>query len=333
LSLHAAKGTAVGMTDQPGSESPRDYASDNQSVDEIERLKERVAFYESFDQLIHENIARSGDLLRQAMDLRETAGRELAAAKAEQERSDLNHYRTTLTSILNDISTLQGQVERLGRRVTEAIEETEAGLPSGERTAPPMRLPGSENISASFLDTPPEYVAFTTPEERAAVASSESQEQAAETQTVEKPSETVAAQEVHLDAEREELHPTFESMGEGEISGELAAASEEVQAPVSVDEPTFPPEPEVTTQSLILLVHGVPRAATALSLQRYLAQLGQVETVEPREYAEGVLRLHVAIREPVSIEDLRGWKEGAGFEPVHARNDLIEVRLPGASGF
>jgi hypothetical protein len=84
---------------------------------------------------------------------------------------------------------------------------------------------------------------------------------------------------------------------------------------------------------MIMLVHGVPRAATALSLQRYLAQLGQVETVEPREYAGGVLRLHVAVREPVSVEDLRGWKEGAGFEPVHARHDLIEVRLPGASGF
>jgi hypothetical protein len=84
---------------------------------------------------------------------------------------------------------------------------------------------------------------------------------------------------------------------------------------------------------MTMLVHGVPRAATALSLQRYLAQLRQVEAVEPREYAGGVLRLHVAVREPVSVDDLRGWKEGAGFEPVHARHDLIEVRLPGASGF
>ncbi len=40
---------------------------------ELELARERLAFYESFDRLIHDNIARSGDLLRQAVALRESA--------------------------------------------------------------------------------------------------------------------------------------------------------------------------------------------------------------------------------------------------------------------
>jgi hypothetical protein len=337
--LLEAEGTAVGMSDQPSGEEPRDHASEPYSQDEVERMRERLAFFESFDQLIHENIARSGDLLRQAMDLRESAGQELAAARAEQEQTDLSLHRETLASILADITQLQGQVERLGRRVADSLEDVEANLPPGERTELPPRLPGSESFSSLFLDAPPEYIAFTTPEERAAAIMSEPPPTS--TETVEAPSETVAAQEARLDEVNEIEPPSLESILGADISGELSASSQKVQPPPLVEEPApqveelpaEPAEPVVTSQSLTLLVHGVPRAATALSLQRYLSQLGQVEAVEPREYAEGVLRLHVAVREPVSITDLRGWKEGAGFEPVHARDDLIEVRLPGASGF
>jgi hypothetical protein len=77
-----------------------------------------------------------------------------------------------------------------------------------------------------------------------------------------------------------------------------------------------------------VLVHGVPRATTALSLKRYLEGLPHVAAVEPREYAEGILRLHVTGRRPVTMTDLRGWADGGALEAVHERDDLIEVRLP-----
>ena len=80
--------------------------------------------------------------------------------------------------------------------------------------------------------------------------------------------------------------------------------------------------------STVVLVHGVPRATTALSLKRYLESLPHVLAVEPREYAEGILRLHVVGQQHVKIEDLRGWADGADLQPVHIREDLIEVRLP-----
>ena len=36
---------------------------------------------------------------------------------------------------------------------------------------------------------------------------------------------------------------------------------------------------------------------------------------------------------PSTIDDLATWDGGAGLEPVHVQEDVIEVRLPGATGF
>jgi hypothetical protein len=76
-----------------------------------------------------------------------------------------------------------------------------------------------------------------------------------------------------------------------------------------------------------LLIHGVPRATTALSLKRYLEGLAQVHSVEPREYAEGVLRLQVSSDRPVGLDDLRGWPEAEGLSPVTVSDEFVEVRL------
>ncbi|HRA48347.1 MAG TPA: hypothetical protein PK819_09790, partial [Thermomicrobiales bacterium] len=77
-----------------------------------------------------------------------------------------------------------------------------------------------------------------------------------------------------------------------------------------------------------LLVHGVPRATTALSLKRYLEAMAHVHSVEPREYAEGVLRLQVASEHPIGLADLAGWPEASGLEAMTIEQDFVEVRLP-----
>lgn len=77
-----------------------------------------------------------------------------------------------------------------------------------------------------------------------------------------------------------------------------------------------------------MLTHGVPRATTALSLKRYLEALVWVSAVEPREYAEGVLRLHVRGDRPLRMEDLAAWQDGAALETVNASDNLLEVRIP-----
>jgi len=84
-------------------------------------------------------------------------------------------------------------------------------------------------------------------------------------------------------------------------------------------------------RSVTVLVHGVPRAATALSLQRHLAGLPHVDGVEAREYAEGVLRLQVMVMPELRMDDLQSWhdEDGATLEPIHVQDDVLEVRLPG----
>ncbi len=108
----------------------------------------------------------------------------------------------------------------------------------------------------------------------------------------------------------------------------IAEAVQPVEAPQHVD------AGEVRgSRSVTVLVHGVPRAAAALALQRHLHGLSHVESVEAREYAEGVLRLHVVADGRLALEDLQGWEGGAGLEPVTVSADVLEVKLPGAQGF
>jgi hypothetical protein len=80
---------------------------------------------------------------------------------------------------------------------------------------------------------------------------------------------------------------------------------------------------------MTMVMHGVPSAATAMSLQRYLTELGQVVAVEPEQFAAGQLRLRVTTTGPIDLDDLRGWPGGDGLALVTARADQIDVRLSG----
>lgn len=139
---------------------------------------------------------------------------------------------------------------------------------------------------------------------------------------------------------------------------EVAAAAEEAEAKVAVEEHVpsdqangglpdagFLDTTETTDEtdrlapsaleprSVMVLVHGVPRAAAALSLQRHLHGLEYVDSVEAREYAEGILRLQVTANRELALDDLRSWDGGEELVPVTVKHDVIEVRLPGAQGF
>jgi hypothetical protein len=117
---------------------------------------------------------------------------------------------------------------------------------------------------------------------------------------------------------------------EGIGGGVRRPGTGELRTPEPSPRSVSSPSPLLTGRGVAtaVLVHGVPRATTALSLKRFLESLPHVSSVEPREYAEGILRLHVTGQRPLQIDDLRGWSDGNGLEPVHLRDDLIEVRLP-----
>src|SRR5262245_61461128 len=126
------------MDSDPVGPSARQWLSRSPSGDdrdaELTRLRERLAFYQSFEGLIQDNIARSGDLLRQAMEMRESAASEIATAQADavrQRADDRSRYRILFSAMLDELTALQGQAERLARRLTSALDEIELDLPIG----------------------------------------------------------------------------------------------------------------------------------------------------------------------------------------------------------
>jgi hypothetical protein len=91
-------------------------------------------------------------------------------------------------------------------------------------------------------------------------------------------------------------------------------------------------EPALTTdlrteQAVALVVHGVPSARAALSLQRFVASLPQVATVSAREYFGGVLRLDARVQDRLEAAEFLAWGEAHSIEALTERPDVLELVL------
>lgn len=236
--------------------------SKSQAETDLDRARERLSFYEQFDEIIKQNIASSSALLKEA------------SARFDSDfAEERDNYRAVLSDILDEVTTLQAQSERLARRVSDALEELETRLPSSGEPPVASSAPG---------------IAAEAPPETAAVVN------AAAATTRKRPDRPAA--------------PVAE-----------AAVLPET-APSTVLPPT---EPTSTT----LLVHGVPRASAALGLKSYIEKLDFVTSVEPREFAAGLLRLQVDGARQLTLGDLSGWNMADRIELKTAGNDLLELGL------
>ena len=110
------------------------------------------------------------------------------------------------------------------------------------------------------------------------------------------------------------------------IAHVAAAASALVTRPADTapERPSSPAAP--APQLCSLVIQGVPNVATALSLQRFLASLDAVATIQTREYAAGQFRLQLQLRRPLTIADLRRWPDGS-LELVGDGADRLLARL------
>ncbi|MBA2277415.1 MAG: hypothetical protein H0W06_06585 [Chloroflexia bacterium] len=211
----------------------------------LSRARERLGFYESFDRIIQENIRRSGELMLEAIALREQAQASVVDADERMEREQrLSAREAHVSTLLADLQERIGQA----RSVLDGLDEQ-------IRSALPDLI--GETVPGAAPPAAPEPDLSTT---EAAVAAVE--------------------------------------------------------------------EPRVVE----VLVHGVPRAAVALSLQRHLGTLAHVVTVEAREFAEGILRLQVTTVRQLGAADLAGWGEGETATVLRADPSVLEVTLPGADG-
>lgn len=79
-----------------------------------------------------------------------------------------------------------------------------------------------------------------------------------------------------------------------------------------------------------IIVHGVSRPAVATGLRAHLMAQPGVTAVDPREFAEGILRLQVVSTVPIGEPLFTGWKDGEGLTVVQQAPNVVEVVLPGA---
>jgi hypothetical protein len=282
---------------------------------EFAHARERLAFYEGFDRLIQENISRSGDLLREAAEQREAAARDIAQARAQLERR-VAQQRATLTLIGEELVGLQERAGGLARRVIAALDDLTDAQTSPAVAAvadEPVTAPGADAVEATEeLASGP--MVLTVADDAGPIPSAS---ELPGTGSDDPPATfasapSVADRPVGTSSYAADPHPVF-------------------GATVAVEDGGIPVE--TGPKSVAVVVHGIPRAAAALSLQRHLHDLAHVDAVEAREYAAGVLRLQVSAHGPLALDDLRGWEGGAGLEPVNVLANVIEVKLPGAAGF
>jgi hypothetical protein len=88
---------------------------------------ERLSFYESFDRIIGENVKRSGELMLEALNVREQAdanARELASAKADFEHrlhADKQRHRHLLTVLSAELDDLHGRITSFHAKIQATL--------------------------------------------------------------------------------------------------------------------------------------------------------------------------------------------------------------------
>lgn len=110
------------------------------------------------------------------------------------------------------------------------------------------------------------------------------------------------------------------------------------KAPVASTEPDVAPIADAPApaagwtapQVIDVIAHQVTKATVALSLQRYLGGLEPVSGIEAREFAEGVLRMQVTARQPLTAGDLAGWSDGGRVTVLRLQPTMVELTLDAA---
>lgn len=123
----------------------------------LARARERLAFYESFDRIIGENIKRSGELMLETIQLREQAdatSREAAAAKAAFDdllNAERSRHHDLLSELSSDLDHLHDQLETFRAKLQSTIGAIEGVAPAESSSLPDVQV---ETIATESDDEP-----------------------------------------------------------------------------------------------------------------------------------------------------------------------------------
>lgn len=265
---------------------------------DLASLQQLSTGFESFNQVIADNIARAKTIIQEAAAARAQATQDIADERARFEQELADKQAAFDAAAAAEQARLDGQRAQL-LAAAQAVVNNEWPEPA----------------------TPSAPVAVVTPPAPAAVA-------AAPVADDEIPAATIAAE---ITAE-----PAEETATEASAAVEI----EETPAPVpAATEPAAPAAPAASSESApsteptrtTVIVHGIHKPAVATGLQRFLLGQPGISGVEPREFAEGILRLQVRGTVPISEGLFAGWSDGEGMTVIQRVPQTVEVILPTAS--
>lgn len=255
-------------------------STDPQELRELlDRARERLAFYESFDRIIGENIRRSGELMVETVALREQA--QTLAAQSEKERAefeatrqaDREHYRTLITGALAEVETARPVIDGMIARLQDVLDTLSQDDAIGADVTA-----GSASVSLTSALVEPWHT-DPTPKEAA-------------------PSPDEAA--IQADAEAEPDAPAADTTE--------PTTAEDAPVPADAEESSTPSGP--VARHITVLAHNVPNAKVAIALQKKLRELDVVTSVDAREFANGELRLAVIANDALPEDILTAWLTG-----------------------
>ncbi|MDQ3693130.1 MAG: hypothetical protein M3464_05840 [Chloroflexota bacterium] len=271
---------------------------------ELATARERLAFYESFDSLIQENVRQSGILLRQVAAEREAVETRLGAMRAELE-ARLADQRAVLADLAGGLGDLETYLGSLSSRVNDSLARLSEAATS---EAPQVASRIDHDPSGDPRSAPPDGISSQpetpgTTDEGVGAPDLQFLALRADLETI----VVIPAVTGEPDAGVQDGHTGSPGLFYGGENSDIAEAP-------------------AVARRIDVIIHGVPKAATALSIQRHLQELAAVEVVEVREYVSGVLRFQVMATE-FGPEDLMRWEGGDGMQTITAHQHVVELRL------
>ncbi len=154
------------------------------------------------------------------------------------------------------------------------------------------------------------------------------QEREAATTAIDQARQEAGRREAHLRQELEQIAAGLRQLSQiaEALSGRVGRALGEPAIQNGWTGSTRTADPG-TEHSVAVVVHGVPSARTALSLQRFVASLPQVADVSAREFIGGVLRLDARVRDRLEAAQFLTWGDAHSIEMLTERPDVLELVL------
>ena len=304
--------SSTGIPSPPSGAGAADLATDSNDPqvlrELLDRARERLAFYESFDRIIGENIRRSGELMVETVALREQAQALAAqsakdhAAFAATRQAERDRYRALIEQALGEVSTVRPVIDAIVTRFESVLTELDESIEAEDVV---MNEASSTNVPTA--PTPVEPSA-TSPD--------------LDTESEEAPSPPDLEIDVEASAEEPTAEPGTETTGMIAVE---AAPAPDVESGVTPQAPTTHGD-----RSIDVLAHGVPNARVAISLQKMLREMDVVSSVEAREFANGELRLAIQAKDSLPEIDLAAWLANNNGELMSVSASVMELTFGSA---